>query len=707
MNDDGLNRLRMALNPKSIAIIGASANPNKIGGRPLQYLKRYGFTGNVYPINPARTEVQGLASARCLADLPEVPEVAVIAVGGQAAFEGVEECAAAGVKLVVVMAGGFGEIDPVHGKETERRMTALAGARGMRIIGPNCQGLANIGTGAIFSLSTMFGEPPLPKDGPVGIVGQSGAVSATVYGMLRQRGIGVRHVHSTGNDCDVTACELASVVAEDPDLKLLLMYLEGLPDPYYLARAAAVARARDLPIMVVKGGRTRAGQIAVSTHTGSLSSEDRVVDAFLRQHGIWRADSIAEMIEGAELYLTGRRPSGRRLAVITTSGATGVMVADAATSSGIEMARFTPDTTEALASVLPPIATAGNPVDLTGAMLTDNGLFVRALNVVANDPGVDVFFVGVSVVGAGYDLDMLTTATAECAARTGKLVVIAATQVSVAERFRSAGLPAYQFETRAVEALGRFMAHLDLMCATRLRAPALPAPQASSPHPEVARVLNEADSLSVLADAGVPVVPHRLCRTTEEVRAAFDALGGPVVIKGCLSEVTHKSELGIVELNIRDGDQAVDAYRRIADKLRAAGLAFAGVLVARMIKGRRELMIGAHRDPVFGPVIVVGDGGMYVEAIPDVRVLIAPVTPALVRDALSTLRIAPLLRGVRGEPPVDLVAFLDATMAVSNLMTRADSRIESVDINPVIVASAGDGCLAVDAVVVASTVAAQ
>jgi len=703
MFDGGLDQLRTAMNPRSIAVIGASENPNKVGGRPLQFLKRFGFAGNVYPINPARAEVQGLASARSLADLPEAPEVAIIAVAGQAAFDGVEECATAGVKLAIVMAAGFGEIDPVHGKEMERRMTALAHARGMRIIGPNSQGLANFGTGAILSFSTMFAELPPPEDGPVGIVGQSGAVSASIYGILRHRGIGVRHVHATGNDCDVTTCELASVVAEDPDLKLLLMYLEGLPDPHHLARAATIARARDLPIVVVKGGRTQAGQTAASTHTGSLSSEDRVVDAFLRQHGIWRAGSIAEMIESTELYLKGWRPAGRKLVAITTSGATGVMVADAADTANLEMADFTPATSAALASVLPPIATAANPLDLTGALLTDNALFVRVLDVVAQDPGVDAFFAGITVAGAGYDVDMLATAAAQCAARTGKPVVIAAPQESVADRFRAAGLPSYQFETRAVEAMGRFMAHLELMRTTRLRAPAQPAPQRIAPHAGDARVRNEVDSLALLAEAGVPVVSHRLCRSADEVREAFAALGAPVVIKGCSSEVTHKSELGIVALNIRDGDQAVDTYHRIVDKLGTAGVAFEGVLVARMVNGRREMMLGAHRDPVFGPVIVLGDGGKYVEAMPDVRVLIAPVTPELVRDTLSRLRIAPLFAGVRGEPPMDMDAFVDAVMAVSHIMTAADSRIESIDINPLIVATAGGGCLAVDAVVVSGS----
>ncbi|MBI3375169.1 MAG: acetate--CoA ligase family protein [Betaproteobacteria bacterium] len=690
--------LRIALNPKSIAIVGASENPNKVGGRPLQFLRRYGFKGAVYPINPSRETTQGVRSFRRLADLPEAPDLAIIAVAGAAAIDALEECGAAGVMVAIVMSSGFSESDPVGGKEVERRMVERARAQGMRIIGPNSQGIANFGNGAIASFSTMFAETE-PADGPVGIVGQSGAISAAVYGLLRHRGVGVRYANATGNDSDVTACEMACAVAEDPDLKLLLLYLEGMPDPHHLARAARIAREHDLPVIAVKSGRSEAGQAAARSHTGALASEDRVVDAFFEEHGILRACDMAELIAGAEIYVKGWRPAGRRLAAMSNSGAVCVLSADAAAVAGMTMAKLLPETEQALKAALPSFANAANPVDLTGALLTDGQLFGRALSALARDPEVDAYLIGLPVAGAGYDVELFARQAWECASSTGKPVVVAAPQQAVSASFRARGLPVFQFETEAVDALGRFMAHLDLMQRARRR----PARQEMPPPARLGggakRMCNESDSLAIVAAAGVPVVPHRLCRTVEEALEACHALGGPVAAKGCSSEVTHKSELGIVDLNLPSEEAVRESFQRIAATLAARGLAFDGVIIARMVKGCRELMIGAHRDPVFGPVIAFGDGGKYVEAMPDVRVLLPTATREDVMRALHSLRIAPVLRGVRGEPPMDIDAFIDAVLAVAGLMTRADASIESLDINPVVVGESGKGCAAVDAVV--------
>ena len=287
--------LRLALAPRSIAVIGASDNANKIGGRPLAYLARFGYGGVVYPINPTRTEVQGFRCFASLQALPEVPDVVVVVLAGELAVAAVDECAEAGVALCIVMSSGFGDSDP-DGKAREQAMAARARAHGMRIVGPNSQGMANFGNGAVPSFSTMFTEVA-PADGPVGIISQSGAMSVIPYGLLRARGVGVRHSHATGNDCDVTVCELATVVAEDPGLKLLLLYLEGIPDPWNLAEAARVARARHLPIVALKAGRTAAGQEAALSHTGALANEDRTVDAFLAEHGIWRAQSMVDLVD--------------------------------------------------------------------------------------------------------------------------------------------------------------------------------------------------------------------------------------------------------------------------------------------------------------------------------------------------------------------------------------------------------------------------
>ena len=695
MKDILRDALRTVLDPKSIAIIGASENQNKIGGRPLLYLSRHGYKGKVFPINPKRSEILGYKAYPSLADLPEAPEAAIVALAGDAAIEAVEQCAERGVKAVVVMTSGFGETDPVAGKAKEKRMRDAAHARGMRVIGPNTQGLANFGSGAVLSFSTMYIEAP-PMDGPVAVVSQSGAMSVVPYGLLRSRGIGVRHSHATGNDSDVTAAELASVVAEDPDLKLLLLYLESISDPYFLAETARIAHARNLPVIALKSGRTAAGQEAARSHTGALANEDRVVDAFFAKHGIWRARDTAELVASAEMYMKGWKPAGRRLVAISNSGAVCVMSADAATSVGMPMARLADETRSELAKILPGFATTTNPVDLTAALLSNSGLFSQILPVIARDAAADAFLIGIPVAGQGYDVDAFARDSADFARATGKPLVAAIPQPNIGARFKEHGLPVFATEYEAITALNQFLSHHELIAAASGRngvSTHAPAPSGDS------AMLNEADSLALLQKAGVPVVGHRLCHSADEAVAALAELGGPVAVKGCSAEVVHKSELGLVRLGLNDAQAVRAAFGDMQVSLKKHGARFDGAIVAKMARGRRELMIGARVDPVFGPVVLLGDGGKYVEAMPDVQVLISPFTAADVTAALAKLRIAPLLSGVRGEPALDVEAFTEAALAVCKLMMDPSSKVVNLDLNPVLVSARGEGCVALDAVV--------
>lgn len=695
MRPDPRANLRRALAPRSIAVIGASDNANKIGGRPIAYLARFGFRGQVFPINPARSKVQGLHSYKSLQAVPEAPDLAIIAVPGDAAVQAVDECAQAGVAVAIIMSSGFGEVH-AEGKRQERAMRERALAAGMRLVGPNSQGLANFGNGAVASFSTMFSEVQ-PADGPIGIISQSGAMSVIPYGLLRGRGLGVRHSHATGNDCDVTVCELATVVAEDPQLKLLLLYLEGIPDPWNLAEAARIARDRDLPVVVLKAGRTEAGQAAAQSHTGALANEDRTVDAFLREHGIMRAQSMTDLVDSAPLYLQGWRPEGRRLVAISNSGAVCVLTADAATQEAMPLEPLQASTQDELRQILPGFATTRNPVDITAALLTNSGLFGGILPPISRDPAADAFLIGIAVAGAGYDVEAFARDAAGFARDTGKPLVIAAPQASIAERFKANGLVAYPTEGEAVHCLGQYLTHMQLLADAKARRPAVPAPPAAV---EGGSLLDEAASLALLARHGVPVVPHRLCASEQEAVTAFEQLASPrVVVKGCTDQASHKSELGLVTLGIRDAHEVREAYGAVQRAAANGGTALNGVIVAAQASGQRELMIGARLDPVFGPVVLVGDGGRYVEAMPDVQVLLAPFTDEQVERALRRLRMAPLLDGVRGEPPLDVAAFCEAAVAVGRLMSDPQAGISQLDINPVMVRARGQGCAALDAVI--------
>lgn len=697
--------LRAALDPKSVAIVGASQDPNKIGGRPLLYLGRHGYSGLIYPINPNRDEVQGHKAYPNLSALPDVPEVAIIAVAGDAAVDAVEVCADMGVKVAVVMASGFGEVDPVEGKAKEARMRKLAREAGMRVVGPNSQGLANFGTGAVLSFSTMFLEMP-PETGPVAVVSQSGAMSVVPYALLRARGIGVRHSHATGNDCEVSVGELASIVAEDPQVRLMLLYLESIADAQSLATLAKVARERELPIVALKSGRTTAGQEAARSHTGALANEDRVVDAFLEQQGIRRARSTAELVSATEFYLKGWRPRGKRLVAISNSGAACVMAADSATQAGLSIAKLSSDTRSELEKALPSFATATNPIDLTAALLSNNRLFSDILPIVARDPGADAVMISVPVAGQGYDVQAFARDSAEFARDTGLPIAVSATQASVAETFRAEGLTVFATEVEAVEALAQFLSHVELMgSATRAGiSPVIREGDGAEEAHESARLkkvvmLNEADALAAVKRFDIPVVEHRLCRTEDEVAQAFDEIGGPIVVKGCSSDIVHKSELGLVLLGIGDSDDARAAFRTVSESMERNGLVNDGVIVARMASGRRELMLGGRLDPVFGPVVILGDGGKYVESMPDARVLVWPFDDDDVLRAMSRLRIAPLFSGVRDEAPLDTETVAKAAVAVGRMLADPSTGVDSLDLNPLLVGARGEGCLALDAVV--------
>lgn len=693
-----MSNLKYALAPRSIAIVGASDQVNKIGGRPLHYLSRFGFRGKVYPINPTRPEVQGVKSYPGLDALPEVPDMVCVAVAGEGAERTVIQCAEMGVKVSLVMASGFSESDPVGGAAAEQRMIAAARKTGMRMFGPNMQGLANFGTGAVASFSTMFLEMP-PADGPVAILSQSGAMSVVPYGLLRQRGIGVRHTHATGNDADVTVAELSTEVAKDPDVKLLLLYLEGMPDPHHLAETAAIARERGLPILALKSGRTAAGAAAAASHTGALATEDRVVDAFFEHHGIYRVKDVEGLVESAELFMKGWKPRGRNLVSISNSGAICVLSADAASNAGMPMAKLAPETREGLGKILPSFATTTNPVDITAALLSNSGLFSDILPVIAKDQAADAFFIGVPVAGQGYDVPRFARDSAAFAAETGKPLVVAAPQPSVAQAFADAGLTTFVTESAAIRALDAYLGQSEL--AARLAsAGARSAFRPSAASGKESATLNEAESLAIAEKAGIPVAKYRLCRTAAECVATWRDIGGPVAVKACSRDIPHKSEYGLVKLDVDDEASLTALFETMRKTVADKKAAFDGVIVAAMAKGQREFMIGAHRDPVFGPVVAVGDGGKYVEALGDVRLLIPPFSAADVERSLRSLRIAPLLDGVRGDPPLDLAAFGDIAAKVGALMLDPALNVASVDLNPVMVMPRGRGCLVADALVV-------
>ena len=669
------------LSPRSIAIVGASDNPNKIGGRPIHFMQRYGYRGKLFPVNPARAEVQGLKSYPSLEALTEAPDCVLLAVGGDAALQAIRDAAKIGAKSIVVSASGFGETGAV-GRAMQNEMVRVAHSAGMRMIGPNSQGLANFSCGAITSFSTLFLERP-PADGPVAIVSQSGALSVVPYALLRDRGIGVRHVHATGNEADLCVAEIANAVIDDEGVKLLLLYLENFNRPDVLARAAEKARERDIPIIALKAGRTQSGAQMASSHTGAMATEDRIVDAFMEKHRILRARNVGDLVNSAELFLSGRRPRGRRLVMLSNSGASCVMAADAADDLQLPLAKLNASTREKLKELLPGFSTAENPIDLTASLLTDSSLFGKTLAVIGADDNVDMVMAAIPVAGQGYDVPSYAKAAAAFIEQTGKPFAFASPLAEVVNEFKKQNVPSFSDEQVAMESLAQLAKHTGRTSSPRLplqaASPVTRVPLASRPH------LSEAASLAWLAENGISSVPFRLCKTETEIRAAFQALAKPVVIKASSPDVPHKSEHGLVFLDVSDETGALKCFTSITKKLAALNAIDEGTIVASMIKPPRELMIGGRSDSQFGPVVMVGDGGKYVEALQDFALLLAPFTSDDVLRALDKLRIAPILRGTRGEPQLDLQAFAQMAVRVGEILMANKDRIASIDLNPVMV----------------------
>jgi acyl-CoA synthetase (NDP forming) len=688
--------------PQSVVVFGASDNRDKVGGRPIHYLMSMGYAGQIFPINPAREVVQGLTAYPDIAALPEVPEVAVIAVGGARAVDAVAQAAAAGTKGCVILASGFAEAHDAQGIAWQEEMVATARAAGMRLVGPNSQGLANFGTGAVLSFSTMFTEC-LPEDGAVAIVSQSGGMCAVPYGLLRERGVGVRYVHGTGNDSDVTTAEMISAVLEDPAVRIVLTYVEGVADVAAFERAARRALERNIPIVALVGGRSADGARAAASHTGSLASDRVVVDAFMARLGIRRVESMTELVESAEVYLQGGEVTGTELAIITNGGGVCVISSDHAGTYGLPLATFSMETEAAITAALPPFASATNPVDITGALLSDSSLVRKVLDCVKVGVDGDVFMISIPVSGRGYDIDEFALAAADFVARVKAPLVVVTPQPRVAALYRAHGLPVYEDEAHAIRALAGYVHH-DRQRRAAVRMSPLdlrpPAVQGSV-------LLNEADSLALLAPVG-EVVDHVLTSDAASAAAAYGRFAGRrVVLKGCTTSVSHKSDFGLVELGLSSAEDVQSAAERITVAMEKHGFVADGLLVEAMEAGAFEVMVGAHRDATYGAVVIVGAGGKYIEAVPDFATLLPPFDREDVATAIRGLRLAPLLEGVRGEAPINLDAWIDLAVSVGDLMVAEDSVIESLDANPVLLVrdAAGTRAVIADAVVMQQSTA--
>lgn len=653
--------------PRSVAILGASAKPSKHGHRLVDNLRSLRPDVAVYPISRTPGAILGHESYRSLAELPEPPDLLLVSVPAEAVPGAMAEATSAGVRAAVVFACGFSETGD-EGRELQERMLAAARPAGPRIVGPNCMGVVNSDEGLF---GTYFTNLPM-EPGAVGFVSQSGGFGGTAFRQLSALGVGISKFASIGNMADVTHAELMRYLGRDERTQVVAAFVEGIPDGEDLLEAVAEVSAIK-PVIMLKGARTKAGQIAAASHTGSLATEGRVWEALLREAGALVAEDSEDLFDSAATLVrcNGRLPRGRRTAIATVSGGPSVIASDATEAYGLEL----PGLDVALAGVrplVPEFAALGNPVDFTSQM--PRAHYAPAVAAVAAADEVD----SIVAVNVGFDAPEFAEAFVRVVQAGDKPVVGYLVGDRIEAIFREHGIPNLPSSERAVRAAGRLAdrARVARRVAAERRSPRFAfAPADDLP---VEGALDEHAAKLVLAEHGIPVTRERPAADAAEALAAAEAIGYPVALKLLSSTVLHKTESGGVILGVRDRRELERACADLLGRFPGERL-----LVQEMLAPGAELIVGGRRDPLAGPIVVLGVGGVFVELLDDVAFARAPVSPERALELTRELRAQALLDGFRGADPVDRAALAELIERLGSLLS-ANPGIVEADLNPVI-----------------------
>ena len=672
--------LRPFFVPSSVAVLGASKRRESIGGLLFRNIIAGEFEGVAYPVNPAGDAVAGVRGYRSVEELPEAPDLAVVCLPARHVLAGAEDALLHGTRAICVISAGFAEVGEA-GRALQDELLALVRSHGGRLIGPNCLGLAVSAP----RLNATFGPRALPP-GPVAFSSQSGALGLALLEKAQQRGIGLSAFVSIGNKADVSSNDLLEYWEDDPETGLVALYLESFGNPRRFGRIARRV-ARKKPILAMKSGTTATGARAASSHTAALAGSETAVDALFHQAGVIRAETLEELIDAAALFSGQPLPAGNRVAVLTNAGGLGILCADACDAAGLELPRFPPETEAALRDVLPAEASVANPVDMLGSATGDT--YERVLPIILADPGVDaaiVLFVPPVVAGA----DEVAAAVGRVVGQTeGKPVL--ASLIAAAELPTIPGVTNFAYPESAARALGLAAARAEWLRRPAGSVPSLDGVDASRARAIVTEALVETDEAwldprqtrELLEAYGVPVVPERLAATPDQAATIAAELGFPAVVKSA-EPGAHKTETGGVALNLADAEEVRAAAVRIG----------VPVLVQPMLAGSAELLAGVVQDPVFGPLVAFGPGGVFAELIGQAGFRIAPLTDADAHELVTTGKTGALVRGFRGKPAADEPALVDLVHRLSRLGDDLHEVVE-LDLNPVI--ASPDGCVAVDA----------
>ncbi len=694
-------------NPRGIAIVGANNDLSRPGRQTLHALDRHGYQGGIYPINPNYEEIAGKKCYRAIADIDGPVDVAVIVLQAKYVPAVITQCSHKGIGFAVVVGGGFREVG-AEGAELERKMLEAARAGGVRIIGPNCLGYKNVHD-HVFAGFGSITRPPDLKPGPVSAIIQSGGYGNSMVIQCGYAGVGFRYLVASGAECDIKATELIDAFVDDPGTEVILAYLEGVHDGRAFMAAARRALAAGKPLVVIKAGNTRQGKRAAASHTAFLTGSYDVYRAACRQCSVVEARDIGDAVDILQTLIGGRLARGRNVAVMSGSGGSLVSFSDAADDHGLTLAPLTAATRAILREHVPSIGSVVNPIDLTAGFQKRENMprFTESIEAVLADPGIDQ--VGVFLATGGGDT-LVQSATATLAARNpgNKPVFVFSAlppemTVEGREIFRKAGIPTMGTPRRVAAAMGKLADYSHARArSARLSTKYRPALRDLPTLPTGSGTLDEHTSKQILREFGLNVTRDVLLDANTAVKQLPDGMKFPVAVKIVSRDIAHKSDIGGVKLGIADNAQLEYAVAEVVANAKKAAPAatISGVLVSEMINDGLETIIGVLNDPVFGPIIVFGLGGVLAETLRDTTYRIAPFDTETAREMIGELRASPVFAGLRGQAPRDVDALAQMLSAVSEFAGLLRERLAEMDLNPVMVRPAGSGVVVVDALIV-------
>ena len=692
-----MTTLKEIMSPKSIAIVGASDNKARIGGRPLAHMIEQKFSGGIFPINPNRDTVQGIKAYSSLLDVKEDLDFVLIAVPSKIVVPILEQAVEKKAKTALIFSSGFSEIGG-QGEIFQNQIKKISKDSGLRVIGPNCLGLFNSATN-FYPTFTSTIDRATPRPGGISIASQSGAYGSHIYMVAHQRGLGIRYWMTTGNEVDLSVGETIQLMAEDPDVHSIMAYAESVKDGEQFTKALDTARSEKKPVIFMKVGRSEVGAAAANSHTASLAGEDAVYDEVLRAHGAYRVRSTEEMLDVA--YATKPRifPAGKNLGLVTISGGGGVLMADAASDEGLTVGPMPQDAQDKLKQLVP-FASPMNPVDVTAQFFNDLSIVPKFTDLMLSRGGYDAL-IGFWTSVAGSPLLSQPLLSSLKQAMTGyedKLFINSMVAPDeIIKTYENEGFLCIEDPTRAVVAMSALMFFGEKFNSTEIK-------QAFKKQDHKINIpkkrLNEIDCSEILRKANLPIAKSSLITKSEDLSPIFENNVDKYVMKILSSDIQHKTDVGGVILNIEDIEQAKEAFKTIHKNVteKAPNAVIDGVMISPMITGGVECILGAKIDPVFGPIIMFGLGGIYTEVMKDISFAEAPISFEKAEKMISSLKSKDIFFGTRGQSPVDMKSLVSTIVNLSNLIAANFDVIDQVEMNPILVRE--NDIVALDALII-------